>query len=107
LPKLLLQPLVENAVIHGIEPLDRPGRLLVRAECVKETDGAGASRVRIRIEDNGAGFDSAAFGEGVGIANVRERLMLFNRGAALKLHSAPGEGTTAELSIPAGEVTSG
>jgi two-component system sensor histidine kinase YesM len=107
LPKLLLQPLVENAVIHGIEPLDRPGRLLVRAERVKETDGAGASRVRIRIEDNGAGFDSAAFGEGVGIANVRERLMLFNRGAALKLHSAPGEGTTAELSIPAGEVTSG
>lgn len=107
LPKLLLQPLVENAVIHGIEPLDRPGRLLVRAERRTEKEGAEGSWVHIRIEDNGAGFDGKASGEGVGISNVRERLALYSREAELKLRGAPGEGTAAELWIPAGEVTSG
>jgi two-component system sensor histidine kinase YesM len=107
LPKLLLQPLVENAVIHGIEPLDRPGRLLIRAERRTEKEGAEGSWVHIRIEDNGAGFDGKAFGEGVGISNVRERLALYSREAELKLRGAPGEGTAAELWIPAGEVTSG
>ncbi|OUM95103.1 MAG: hypothetical protein A9Z00_12325 [Thermobacillus sp. ZCTH02-B1] len=107
LPKLLLQPLVENAVIHGIEPLDRQGRLTIRAERVTEPDGAGGSWVRIRIEDDGAGFDIATSGEGVGVANVRERLGLFNREAKLMLRSVPGKGTTTELRIPAGEVTAG
>jgi two-component system sensor histidine kinase YesM len=107
LPKLLLQPLVENAVIHGIEPLDRPGRLLVRAERRTGAEVGPGSWLHIRIEDNGAGFDAESSGGGVGIANVRERLLLFNREAKLRLRSSPGEGTTAELWIPAGEVNTG
>lgn len=100
LPKLILQPLIENAVIHGIEPLDRPGRLTVRAVLEPAADD-GERWLHIRIEDDGAGFDTAVVKEGVGIANVRERLALFDRRAVLKLQSSKDKGTVAELWIPA------
>lgn len=103
LPKLVLQPLVENAVIHGIEPSGNGGRLLVRAEFRTDRDGTDAPWLYIRIEDNGAGFDGTVAKGSVGIANVRERLALFDSRARLELRSAVGEGTVAELWIPAKE----
>jgi sensor histidine kinase YesM len=66
LPPLLLQPLVENAVRHGLEPKVDGGAVAVRAS---EHDG----RLDIEVEDDGLGFAPRA-GSGVGLANVRERL---------------------------------
>ena len=67
-PSLLLQPLVENAIRHGIEPHTRPGRIGIEAR----REGAG---LLILIRDNGAGQPPGGFTrEGIGLANTRERL---------------------------------
>ena len=95
MPPLLLQPLVENAVLHGIEPSAAGGRVVVRAE---RSHGV----VRIRVTDDGIGLDPDAAGQGVGIANVRERLQAaFGEGGRLALSETPGGGVSAELRFPA------
>jgi sensor histidine kinase YesM len=101
IPKLLLQPVVENAVIHGIEPLDRPGRLVVEARIDGRNGGCVA---RITVSDDGAGFalgsDDAV--ERIGLANVRERLRLAYPEARLSIESTPGAGTRISIEIPEG-----
>jgi signal transduction histidine kinase len=93
-PPMLLQPLVENAVRHGIEPKRAGGRIDIAAE---ERDG----RLCLSVKDNGVGFGSAA-GSGLGLTNVRERLMtLFGAAAELCLEEAAGGGVTARLQLPA------
>jgi two-component system sensor histidine kinase AlgZ len=79
LPPLLLQPLVENAVKHGVEPSDRGGRLRVLTEL-------RGSRVVIRITNTlhgsdgkpGQGDDASPRGHGIALANVRARLALLH-----------------------------
>ncbi len=73
IPRLLLQPLVENAVIHGIEPLERPGLLEIRCRGVRRQ---GEIHALIEISDNGLGFDTNTLDERqqIGLLNVRERL---------------------------------
>ncbi len=101
IPKLLLQPVVENAVIHGIEPLDRPGRLVVEARMDSRN---GASVARITVSDDGAGFASGSDDavERIGLANVRERLRLAYPSARLSIESEPGAGTRISIEIPQG-----
>ena len=95
MPPLLLQPLVENAVLHGIEPSAAGGRVVVRAE---RSDGV----VQVRVTDDGVGLDPDTAGHGVGIANVRERLRAtFGEGGRLALSETPGGGVSAELRFPA------
>ena len=95
MPPLLLQPLVENAVLHGIEPSAAGGRVVVRAE-------RSAGVVRVRVTDDGVGFDPDTAGDGVGIANVRERLQAtFGERGRLALTETPGGGVSAELRFPA------
>ncbi len=95
IPPLLVQPLVENAVLHGIEPSPAGGRVLVRAERSDET-------VRIRVTDDGVGMNPDTAGHGVGIANVRERLRTsFGASGTVALFEAPGGGVSAVLRIPA------
>lgn len=105
LPKLVLQPLIENALIHGIEPLSTSGKLLVRAERRMAGEHKDEPWLYLRIEDNGVGFDHTASEEGVGIANVRERLVLFDSRASLEVRGAKDKGTVAEMWIPAREVS--
>ncbi|MBE3598768.1 MAG: histidine kinase [Limnochordaceae bacterium] len=104
LPVLVIQPLVENAIIHGIEPCPRPGR--VRIVAVSERGG-----YRIRVEDNGAGIPADRLpyilergygtGLGMGLSNVDARLKsFFGPGSGLRIHSLVGEGTTVEFWIP-------
>ena len=94
-PPLLLQPLVENAVLHGIEPSAAGGRVVVRAE---RSDGV----VRVGVTDDGVGLDPDTAGHGVGIANVRERLQAtFGARGKLALAETPGGGVSAELRFPA------
>ena len=92
-PPLLLQPLVENAVRHGLEERPGAGRIGVRA---RERDGA----LVVEVRDDGAGW-KAPGAEGVGLRNVRERLRALY-GDAARLEVEPGEegGTTVRLVFP-------
>jgi len=92
IPKLLLQPLAENALIHGIEIWNAPGFLDISA--APEGDG-----VRIVIRDNGAGFDLAAHDPAsrVGLSNVTKRLELAYPSSSFHIASAPGRGCTVEM----------
>ena len=95
MPPLLLQPLVENAVLHGIEPSAAGGRVVVHAE-------RSAGVVQVRVTDDGVGLDPDTAPHGVGIANVRERLQAtFGEGGRLALSENPGGGVSAELQFPA------
>jgi two-component system sensor histidine kinase YesM len=100
-PKLILQPLVENAIIHGVEPLNSPCTLTVAADTVWED---GVLFVRIRIEDDGVGFDTQLLDEHgqVGLANTRERLQLCFPDSLFRLESAVGVGTSIIIMIPEG-----
>jgi two-component system sensor histidine kinase YesM len=99
IPKLLLQPLVENAVIHGIEPMSRRCQLSVTASLLRRDH---AFLVQISIKDNGHGFDTNLNGdkESLGIANVRERLKIAYRDADFSIISQIGSGTLVTIEIP-------
>jgi two-component system sensor histidine kinase YesM len=105
LPKLLLQPLVENAIIHGIEPQSGAGKVEIMARRVR-SESLEADRILIRILDNGVGFKSDDALQGVGLHNVRERLALFSKEAQLHMHSTIGVGTKIEIRIPIKDVSS-
>ncbi len=99
IPRLILQPLVENAVIHGIEPAEGKSRLLqVRAFYTLESDDR---LLTISVRDNGVGFDldSLKEREHIGIGNVRKRLLYTFPHARFSVHSKPGEGTEVRISI--------
>jgi hypothetical protein len=94
LPPLLLQPLVENAIHHGLEPKPEGGELVIACRRLD-------NRVEITVSDSGAGLDGAHAGGGVGLANVRARLLArYGAAATLELAENPGGGVTARLSIP-------
>ena len=94
MPPLLVQPLVENAVLHGIEPSAAGGRVVVRAEGTGET-------VRIRVTDNGVGSRSEGSGRAGGMAHVRERLhAMFGERGRLVFTEMPGGGNRVDLRIP-------
>lgn len=94
LPPLLLQPLVENAIRHGLEPKPEGGELVII--CRRLDD-----RVEIAVTDNGAGLGGALAGGGMGLANVRARLAArYGATATLELGENPGGGVTARLTLP-------
>src|SRR4030095_6449751 len=84
-PALLLQPLVENAIRHGLEPQVGPGTLSIRAEREGET-------LLLNISDNGAGLPKVRpLREGIGLANTRARLReLYGQSARLELRNENG-----------------
>lgn len=95
-PPLLLQPLVENAVRHGISASSSAG--LVEVEASLEDD-----RLVLVVRDDGPGIDGAESGNGVGLRNTRERLaQLYGEGARLDVSSGPASGTTVRIELPAG-----
>jgi hypothetical protein len=95
LPAMLLQPLVENAIRHGLEPRVGAGRLVVRARRVGDD-------VEIAVSDTGGGLDAAAAPErGYGLQHVRERLArAYGPRARLTLSAEPGGGARAVVCIP-------
>lgn len=97
LPPMLLQPLVENAVRHGIEPCVAGGCIAIRAD----SDGR---TLTLSVRDNGAGLHAPCShpGGGAGLANLRARLQaLYGAAASLELHALSPHGTCAQLTLPA------
>jgi len=98
-PPLLIQPLVENAVGHGLMNGTCAGKITIAA-------WLKADMLCIRVTDNGVGFDlsrsSHPQSAGVGLANLRDRLRAFyGDAAAFQIHSSiDGGGTVAEVSLP-------
>jgi signal transduction histidine kinase len=103
LPPLLLQPLVENAVLHGVEPQLDGGTVTVRARLQR-------GRLVLQVQDDGPGPGApqrragGGTGNGIALANVRERLLQRHGDAAgLTLAPALPRGTLATLELPAGD----
>ena len=98
-PNLILQPLVENAIQHGIAPRSLPGKLEVRAVQVD-------SVLQIEVQDNGPGFPINAnlesyFQKGLGLSNTRARLeKMYGTNQRLILKNAPSGGWIVLLEIP-------
>ncbi len=101
LPPLLLQPLVENAIVHGLEPKIEGGDVLISADA---RDGL----LEITVRDSGLGLAApggsgkpAHRGGGVGVATTRERLhVLYGERASVLLVPAQPEGTIVRLTLP-------
>jgi len=91
LPPLLLQPLVENAVGHGLSP--KPGGGEVRITAVTHGD-----RLVLTVRDDGVGCDPSRVTPHVGLANVRARVEL--AGGSYRFESSLGTGTTVTLEVP-------
>ncbi len=96
-PRFLLQPLVENAIQHGLGGRAEPGTLVVTGRC-------GGQRLTLHVDDDGVGAPPPSeLVEGVGLTNSRARLQaLYGEDASLRLVPSPLGGTRAELVLPYG-----
>jgi two-component system, LytTR family, sensor kinase len=96
IPALSIQPLVENAVKHGITPYSVTGVVRLEVCCV-------ANSVEIRVRDTGKGFGAAlSKGTGVGLDNVRQRLrMSYGAAADISIEEGPS-GTSVSFQVPRG-----
>lgn len=104
-PKVVIQPLVENAIFHGVQSMDGEGAIWIRIRFARET-------IEIRVEDNGFipvdlhKLEQIVRGEivdqGYGIRNVHQRVQLhFGEAYGLRYFAREGGGTAAVLTIPA------
>ncbi len=96
IPNLLLQPLVENAILHGIAPKSGPGRVDV-------TGHVKAGRLHLEVRDDGPGLGDGMrrAKEGVGLSNTRERIAkIYGAQGQLSLRSEPGRGVTVQIVLP-------
>jgi two-component system LytT family sensor kinase len=101
-PSILLQPLIENSIKHGLEPRIHGGTVTLRSRL-------NGDRVTIEVADDGVGMvgqpPSALrrTGNGIGMKNVRERLeVLYGAQAHFNVISKPGRGTSVTIELPAG-----
>jgi two-component system LytT family sensor kinase len=103
-PWMLLQPLIENSIKHGLEPRISGGTITLRSRIE-------GGRMMIEVEDDGVGIapgrqrsSGVLTGTGIGMKNVRERLdVLFGEAAHFDVTSRPGRGTKVTLGIPVRE----
>ena len=96
IPPMLIQPLVENAVTHGIEPCMRGGKIVLSAR-----EGEGGS-LQVLIADTGVGFcQSGKSGSGLGLTHVRERLArIFGAAATMQMEENAPRGVVVRLTLP-------
>lgn len=92
-PGLLLLPVVENAIRHGIAPRSAPGTVTIRARVVERS-------VQLDVEDDGVGLASELT-VGIGLGNTRARLAeLYGASSDLAIADRPGGGTRVRISVP-------
>jgi len=109
-PRLCLQPLVENAVNHGLRNKRGPKSIVLRAE-------ADADTLRLSVRDNGVGMDADRVNQtlqttpravteregSIGLGNIHARItLLFGPGYGVRVESQPGEGSTVWITVPRG-----
>jgi two-component system, LytTR family, sensor kinase len=97
-PSMLLQPIIENSIKHGLERKIGEGRITI-------STALQDAHMLIEVHDDGLGMTEErlqkAVGEGIGLSNINERLRtIYGAGCQLKLKSIPGEGTWASVAIP-------
>jgi two-component system LytT family sensor kinase len=97
-PSMLLQPLVENSIKHGLSSKVDGGMIRVRSRLVE-------GRLHLLVQDDGVGIPeeklATLFEQGIGISNVNERLkVLFGNDYRMWIDSKPGQGTQTEIEIP-------
>jgi two-component system LytT family sensor kinase len=97
-PSMLLQPMIENSIKHGLAPRLEGGEIHIRT---RHNDG----RLLIEIEDNGLGISperlAEVYGGGIGISNAHERLrLLYGDQFKMDIHSQEGQGTQIHIEIP-------
>ena len=98
-PPLLMQPLVENAIKHGLEPKVEGGSVMVRAS-------VDAGQLMLEVTDSGVGFDASmpavdGADGGFGLTQVRERLLAaYGAPSRVELTSKPGSGTVVQIHLP-------
>jgi two-component system sensor histidine kinase YesM len=110
-PPLIVQPLVENAIVHGLENSEEDGWVCVTARVengelriVVEDNGVGMERTRLseiesRLNDSEEDRENAR----IGLRNVHMRLKLkYGDPYGIRIESAPGQGTTVQLALPMG-----
>jgi two-component system LytT family sensor kinase len=105
-PGMLLQPLIENSIKHGLEPRISGGTVTLRSRITEE------GRLMVEVEDDGVGIgpernDASLMsglvrpGTGIGVRNVRERMeVLYGHLATVEINSRPGRGTKVTLLMP-------
>lgn len=102
IPRLVLQPLVENSLIHGIEPMEGTGTVVIKGFLLNNV-------IKITVTDNGVGIPPEKTAgsrhrsmNGIGLTNVDERIrMHFGEQYGLAVESFPGVYTTVEITLPA------
>lgn len=111
IPKLTLQPLVENAIVHGFENKLEIGKIKILGKSIDE-------RIHITIADNGCGIGKEKLDlllsqegqktrNGIGLFNVHQRIrLLFGEPYGLDIHSVEGKGTSIAVILPVKEVSS-
>lgn len=97
-PSMLLQPLIENSIKHGISGKIDGGAVTIRTSCA-------GGRLCIEVEDDGVGIPEAdlarIFTRGIGVTNVKERLkVLYNQDYRMLIDSQPGRGTRIQIELP-------
>jgi two-component system LytT family sensor kinase len=94
-PSVILQPLVENSIKHGLSPKIEGGTIYLRSRIANRL-------LVIEVEDDGVGMESGGRGgSGIGLANVRERLqVLYGEAAHIEINSQHGHGTLVRLVLP-------
>ena len=106
-PSMILQPFVENAIIHGLEPLEEKGRLSVRIMDIE-------SDILLKVEDNGIGINEEILSRffekdelitspserGIGVVNVIRRLELKYGRNVVEIKSSKDKGTEVNIRIP-------
>jgi signal transduction histidine kinase len=106
-PSLLLQPIVENAIKHGIAPRKAGGTVVVEARLAPgaSDESSLADRLYLWVRDTGAGASDKELARGrargVGLNNLERRLQcIYGGSASISLTSTPGAGTTVEIQLP-------
>lgn len=103
LPRLLLQPVVENAIVHGFEGIEHIGEIAISSRLQEDT-------LLLQIQDNGKGISPALLpslleekeaSHGIGLYNVNQRIQLnFSADYGIRVESTPQKGTTITLELP-------
>lgn len=109
IPRFLLQPVVENALIHGIGPMDGQGIIVIKGfvyegdiKIIVTDNGVGIAPEKLEVLLNEGVKNSAKSLNGLGIVNVEERIKLyFGMQYGLSIESIPGLYTTVEITLPA------